>query len=236
MSHVREKHARGGGDFWSRRKARVAAEEAEAKTAEAAAEAAKSRAALEEKGDTEILAELELKDPDTLETGDDFSAFLRSEVPERLRRRALRRLWRSNAVLANLDSLVDYGEDYTDSARVVENLQTAYRVGKGMLSHDPHEAQAEVAAASPEDLGAGTLEDPVSEDRAPEDLGSDLSPEDLSPEKSSPEGVFAETSVAGPEETSGETVTREVADKSAQDRDAMPHTLRSPRRMKFSYT
>ena len=56
-------------------------------------------------------------------------------VPDRIRRRALRRLWLSNPALANLDGLLDYGEDFTDSATVVENIQTAYQVGKGMLKH-----------------------------------------------------------------------------------------------------
>ena len=31
--------------------------------------------------------------------------------------------------------LVDYGEDFTDAAMAVENIQTAYQVGKGMLKH-----------------------------------------------------------------------------------------------------
>ena len=43
---------------------------------------------------------------------------------------ALRRLWKVNPVLANVDGLVEYGEDFTDSATVVENLQTTYQVGK----------------------------------------------------------------------------------------------------------
>ena len=81
--------------------------------------------------DEELLAELDLPDPDTMKAEDDFSAFMQTRVPERLRRRALRVLWRSNPVLANLDKLVDYGEDFTDSATVVENMQTVYEVGKG---------------------------------------------------------------------------------------------------------
>ena len=122
-------------DFWSRRRAAVAAE-AEADAAAESAEALRQeREVLEEKSDEEVLEALGLADPDTLERGDDFSAFLRAEVPDRLRRRALRRLWRSNPVLANLDTLVEYGEDYTDAATVIENLQTTYRVGKGMLDH-----------------------------------------------------------------------------------------------------
>lgn len=88
-------------------------------------------APVEDKTDEEILAELDLPDPDTLTPEDDFSAFMQAHVPERLRRRALRVLWRSNPILANLDELVDYGEDFTDSATVIENMQTVYEVGKG---------------------------------------------------------------------------------------------------------
>ncbi len=122
-------------DFWSQRKARVRAEaEAELATAEAV-ELEVQLQVLEDKTDEEILTELELPDPDTLNQGDDFSAFMAKAVPERIKRRALRKLWLSNPALANLDGLVDYGEDFTDSAMVVENLQTAYQVGKGMLKH-----------------------------------------------------------------------------------------------------
>jgi len=125
----------GGENFWSRRRAAVEAE-AEADNAAVEAQAlAEEQAALEEKTDEEILAELDLPDPDSLKMGDDFSAFMAKAVPDRLRRRALRTLWRSNPVLANVDMLVDYGEDFTDSATVVENLQTTYQVGKGMLKH-----------------------------------------------------------------------------------------------------
>lgn len=122
-----------GSDFWSRRKAAVRqAEEAE-KVEEQAALAAEERAALEEKSDEDILEELGLPDPEALTKEDDFSGFLSAAVPERIRRRALRRLWGLNPVLANLDGLVDYAEDYTDAATVVENLQTVYKIGKGML-------------------------------------------------------------------------------------------------------
>ncbi len=122
-------------DFWSRRKAAVQAEtEAEAIAVEQQTIAAQ-QAELEEKSDAEILAEFNLPDPDQLQVGDDVSGFMAKAVPDRLRRRALRRLWRLNPVLANVDGLVDYGEDFTDAACVIENLQTAYQVGKGMLAH-----------------------------------------------------------------------------------------------------
>ena len=151
-------------DFWSRRRAGVAAEaEAEDVAVEARA-LAEEHAALEEKSDAEILAELNLPDPDTMEQGDDFSAFMAKVVPDRIRRRALRVLWRSNPVLANVDMLVDYGEDFTDKAMVIENLQTTYQVGKGMVKHVQEMArQAEEKAKALADA----LDAPE-EDAAPE--------------------------------------------------------------------
>ena len=135
-----------GGDFWARRKASVEAEVAAEARAGDVALAAQRAAELSDKGDAEILAELQLPDPDSLGEGDDFTVFLTEAIPARIRTRALRRLWLSNPVLANVDGLVDYGEDFTDAATVVENLQTAYQVGKGMQAHiDALAAQAEPA-------------------------------------------------------------------------------------------
>lgn len=99
--------------------------------------------------DEDILAEAGLPDPATLGPGDDFTGFMAREIPAHLRRRALRTLWASNPALANLDGLVEYGEDYTDAATVVEKLQTAYQVGKGMLAR-LEEIAEEAEAAEPE--------------------------------------------------------------------------------------
>ncbi len=125
----------GVADIWARRKAAVQAEaEEEVRTSEAAA-IAEEQQNFDAMSDAEVLDALNLPDPDTLTMGDDFKGFMAQAVPDRIRRRALRTLWRSNPVLANVDMLVDYGEDFTDSATVIEDLQTAYQVGKGMLKH-----------------------------------------------------------------------------------------------------
>lgn len=163
-------------DFWSRRRAAVEAEvEGEAaalRAAEAARIEAEREAGQAEKTDAEILAELGLSDPDTLVQGDDFSAFMKAAVPERLRQRALRRLWRSNPVLANLDGLIDYGDDYTDAATVIPGMQTAYQVGKGMMRHvialaEQAEAEAAAAAANEDEGEPEVIEAEVAE-AAPE--------------------------------------------------------------------
>lgn len=125
----------GASDFWTRRRAAVEVEEARAEAQAQSALLAEDHAKLEDRDDAEILAELDLPDPDTLKAGDDFSVFMAKVVPDRIRRRALRKLWLSNPVLANVDELVDYGQDFTDNAMVMEGMQTAYQVGKGMLKH-----------------------------------------------------------------------------------------------------
>ncbi len=86
-----------------------------------------------EKTEAEILAELGLKDPDEMVQGDDFSGFMREAVPAALRNRALRVLWRSNGALANLDGLLDYGEDFSKEGAAGGVVKTAYQVGKGFV-------------------------------------------------------------------------------------------------------
>ena len=130
---------------WSRRKAKARteaardpAERAAAEAAQAAqlseAEAAEAELAVNESlTEAEVLEKYDLPDPDTLEKGADITGFLRKEVPEMLRRRALRALWKSNPVLACLDGLNDYDEDFTDAATAMKGFQTIYKVGEGLV-------------------------------------------------------------------------------------------------------
>jgi hypothetical protein len=103
-----------------------------------------------------------LPDIDSLDKDSDFSVFLRQGVPEEIRRRALRVLWRSDPVLANLDGLNDYDEDFTVVHTVADAVRTAYKVGKGYLD-DEEEAKATDQA----DAAEGTAEpmDPAPSER-----------------------------------------------------------------------
>ncbi len=131
---------------WSRRKREAEVAEREAAQPKAPAPAAAEGEAgtddLAGLSDAEVLEKLGLKDPDTLQPGDDFSAFLKDVVPEHLRRRALRRLWRSNPVLANLDGLNDYDTDFTGGSVAPGMLKTAYKVGVGLMRDLPQAAEA----------------------------------------------------------------------------------------------
>ncbi|KMW56534.1 hypothetical protein AIOL_001488 [Candidatus Rhodobacter oscarellae] len=192
-------------DVWSKRRAAVAAEEAaEAQQAEDALRAEEA-ALQEEKTDAELLEELGLPDPDSLVEGDDFKGFLGDAVPARLKNRALRRLWRVNPVLANLDGLVDYGQDFTDAAMVVENLQTAYQVGKGMLAHveamarkAEAEAEAEALAEAGGDDAAPDADAESLALEASEDVIPDQVQEAAAPAEEGPQGLDDAPHAAAP--------------------------------------
>jgi hypothetical protein len=205
-----------GSDFWSRRKAAVAAEDRAQEVAAQETDIALREAALEERTDEDLLAELELPDPDTLEAGDDFKAFLAKTVPARIRTRALRRLWVTNPVLANVDGLVDYGGDFTDASCVLEKLQTAYQVGKGMTKHVEELARQAEAVAS-EDTPHVSDPAPVETENAPAPV---------------PETPPVGLAVAQPETPPvALTVADEVRDEDTEE----PAPAPVPRRMRFSF-
>ena len=158
-------------DFWSRRKQAVDAEAKNELEKQLAAEEDKATEAIEVQTDEKILEELGLQDPDTLQAGDDFSAFMAKAVPTRLRNRALRKLWLSNPALANLDALLDYGEDFTTNADAVEVIQTSYQVGKGLLAHvQEMERQEEVKLQAQTVEEAPQVEEDIEEQASIETL------------------------------------------------------------------
>ncbi len=122
-------------NFWERRRAGVKAEVEASAAAEQAAIEARQQQALAEKSAEEILADLDLPDPETMKKGDDFTAFMAKAVPEHIRKRALRKLWRSNPVLACVDGLNDYDDDYLTGSYGNGPIATNYQVGKGLLAH-----------------------------------------------------------------------------------------------------
>ncbi|OEJ67361.1 hypothetical protein BEN30_09505 [Magnetovibrio blakemorei] len=78
----------------------------------------------------------DLPDVETLNADSDYTGFLGKNVPQDLTNQALRKLWRSDPVLSNLDGLNDYDEDYSKIGMVSEVVKTAYRIGQGYLMDD----------------------------------------------------------------------------------------------------
>lgn len=101
----------------------------------AAREDGRNRSALKR-----VLTEADFADVDfaALDFKSDYSRFMQPGVPDEVRNKALRQLWASDPIMANMDGLHDYWDDYTDAAVAVPagTLKTAYRIGKGFLSDD----------------------------------------------------------------------------------------------------
>jgi Protein of unknown function (DUF3306) len=124
-----------------------------------------------------------------LDFSSDYTVFLNAKVPEALRRAALRKLWASDPVLANLDGLNDYDEDYNLVDTTITAAQTAYRAGRGyfeeiedkletidrVLGEDAGSGdESQKLSDSSESSGAGSIsEDPVSENDAAGDNSAD---------------------------------------------------------------
>jgi len=105
----------------------------------------------------EVLEKYGLPDPDTIELGTDITGFMQKEIPDFLRRKALRVLWTSNPVLAVLDGLNDYDEDFTDTGTAVSGAKTLYKVGQGLIdktakADDQFENHIEAPAEDPEPI------------------------------------------------------------------------------------
>ena len=96
--------------------------------------------------ETQEIDPAQLPDIDSLDDESDFAVFMKQGVPEALRRRALRKLWRLNPVFGHLDGLNDYDLDYTNAATVVANLKSIYQVGKGMVLPEEEEEARKTAA------------------------------------------------------------------------------------------
>lgn len=216
----------GGNDFWSRRKAAVRKAELDHQRRSEDLEISRKQAELAERSDAEVLAELDLPDPDSLTTQDDFSRFLASAVPERLRRKALRRLWGLNPVLANLDGLVDYADDYTDAATVISNLQTVYQVGKGMFDRFAEVPEEQAFAAQDDVDFSATSSKPFNE------LYENDATQNNDIENEKPSNQLTQR------ESSGQTVAQR-GDRPAVDMlEAMEDepTIHPARRIRFDYS
>jgi hypothetical protein len=85
----------------------------------------------------------------------DFTRFMKEDVPEALRKRALRQLWRSDPILANVDGLNDYDDDFTDAALAVKVLETAHKIRAeaedGDGAGEPHAGEGDAATPDSDD-------------------------------------------------------------------------------------
>lgn len=145
----------------------------------------------------------EAVDLEKVEYGFDFSIFMKRGVPDVLRKKALKKFFNSTPVLANLDGLNDYDEDFNNPLHMV--YKSSWDVGRGFLT----EAEKVLQQAT----GRLTRDEPLPDVASPE------VPEEL-------EAKAAETSVPAGDEASAEADAATNADdpqaEEAQPLDAQP--------------
>ena len=169
----------------------------------------------EGKSDEEILSILELPEPETLKLGDTVEKFMDGRVPERIRARALRAFWKTNPVLANIDGLDEYCDDYTDAAMIIENMQTIYEVGKGYATQALDALESLADDEKPEAIEAVDESDAHDEAVKIEILDLSENDDDLESDSGRVEALFADEDA--------------VEESTANVEPAIPR----PRRMQF---
>ena len=100
---------------------------------------------------------------ESLDKDSDFTPFLADNIPEFIRNRALKILWRSDPLFGFQDGLDDYAENF----RVIDKLidaatQSSYKPGQGY--DQPEEADEQGEGETPEATGTAEAADPESDD------------------------------------------------------------------------
>ncbi len=163
---------------WSRRKR----DERDAVDAPATEDAQEGEATAQD-GDDAAIDPADLPDVDSLDKDSDFTVFMRDGVPEALRNRALRKLWTSDPVLANVDGLNDYDGDYgTLLEKGAEAMRrfaaTGNETGRpaAMTVAEPDDSGPTVAddgSGSVPESGSESAEDITESSRGTESSGTD---------------------------------------------------------------
>ena len=127
--------------------------------------------------DEDLCAKYELTHPDQCDDPEQLDDFFNRPLPDRLKQLAMRRMWRLNPLFRFADEMVEYGENYTDAATVLPDMQSAYKVGKGYFDKlmaekaDAEDTVAEDAAL--EDNAAEAVNDEASDSANPEETALD---------------------------------------------------------------
>jgi Protein of unknown function (DUF3306) len=124
---------------------------------------------------------------DELTAESDYTVFLGKNVPQALTNAALRKLWLSDPVFANLDRLNDYDDDYSFVEGVISAVKTSYRVGKGHVD-EAEEAVAKLETSDAHDesaaekkearAGASTESSSAGDEASSDTVGNNAAPED----------------------------------------------------------
>lgn len=110
----------------------------------------------------------EAVDLEEVSYGFDFSIFMKRGVSNLLRKKALQKFFNSNPVLANLDGLNDYDEDYNNPLHMV--YKSTWDLGRGFLTESEKLLQQATGRLTHDEPPTGTSSAGLPEDLESEDL------------------------------------------------------------------
>lgn len=163
----------------------------------------------------ENCAVAEAVDLEKVEYGFDFSIFMKRGVPDLLRKKALQKFFNSNPVLANLDGLNDYDEDYNNPLHMV--YKSTWDVARGFLTENEKLLQQATGRLTqdepPMELSSADMPDDLAEDVSdlPSPTGDEhtAEPDEIAAEAQLPDdtdpGLADETDAVGIEPEADET-------------------------------
>jgi hypothetical protein len=140
-----------------------------------------------------------------LDATSDFTVFMRPGVPLELRNQALRKLWRSDPLLANLDGLLEYGEDYSLPSWPKDAIRTAYKVGRGFVEQISEGAESSDQGRATEPAGTPADESEHIAAAAPADEAVRMA---VVPSEPSPPEPAAPADPASPQEGTARGLTK----------------------------
>lgn len=141
---------------------------------------------------------------ESLVEGSDFTPFLKEGVPEFMKRKALRMLWRASPFFNLRDGLNDYDEDFNIIDKVIDEMVGNYKVGRGHLSEE------ELRDMMPEEARRAFDED---EDEEEAEDGEDIALEDAD------EDELADAKVSSANADQDETSTKQASLEVEDDDD-----------------
>lgn len=178
--------------------------------------------------DDQLLDKYGLTNPEEIEDEAGLEAFMENRLPDRLRQMALRRMWRLNPLFRFADEMVEYGEDYTDAATVIDGMTTAYQVGKGYLKKafdalDDEEEAGKAAlpdtaeASAQSEAATGDSEPGEAENQTPETAQEDDSSKDSTAEAAKADSAKADSAKADSAKADSAKADSGVAGESAPE-------------------
>lgn len=153
-------------------------------------------------------------DIDSLDYNSDYQTFLKKGVPDELTNKAMRKLWTSNPILANIDGLNDYDEDYGDPA--LNSFNSIWKVGRGFLT-DEDNRETIVNAVSSLDTGPSTADKDNLEveditTKSPEELSEAEAPDDEIEVANSTVNLAEKSEASLPQENISDTLALELSE------------------------